>query len=314
MKNAKEDKALRPQTLREFVGQDHAKPNLEIFVKSAKERKAALDHVLLAGPPGLGKTTLSYVIANELGTRCVEIFAPSLKNKGELCAILASLQDRDVLFIDEIHALSHDIEELLYPAMEDGILKFVSNNTPIEIRLRQFTLIGATTRAGMLQRPMRDRFGITIEMQPYTDAQLSSIIKTSARKLGIAATEDGALELARRARGVPRAANKLLRRIRDFAVHAGTNQMNAHIVGTSCNRLGIDSAGLDINMRRYLSVLQEKKVPVAIKTMVSILGESQDTVEDVIEPFLMTLGFMEKTSKGRVITQTGSAHLSSGTN
>lgn len=304
-----EDKALRPKTFREFVGQDHVKPNLEIFVASARERKAALDHVLLSGPPGLGKTTLSEIIAHELGTRLVVVFAPSLKSTGELCAILASLQDRDVLFLDEIHALSHDVEEILYPAMEDGVLKFTSNNTPIEIRLNQFTLIGATTRAGMLQRPLRDRFGINVEMQPYTDEQLSKIVRTSAEKLGLVATAEGAMELARRTRGVPRAANKLLRRVRDFAAHAKTKTMDATLVQQSCARLGIDSSGLDINMRRYLEILDQKQKAVAAKTMVSILGESTDTVEDVIEPFLMTLGYIEKTPKGRVLTQAGANHI-----
>lgn len=304
-----EDKALRPKTLREFAGQEHAKPNLEIFIRSAKSRGSAMDHVLLSGPPGLGKTTLSEIIANELGTRLITVFAPSVKTTGELCAILASLKKNDVLFIDEIHALDNTVEEILYPAMEDGLLKFVSNNFPIKIRLEPFTLIGATTRAGMLQRPLRDRFGIKVEMQPYSDEELSSIIKGSAKKLGMSTEDDGALELARRARGVPRTANMLLHRIRDFAHHYGTTRVDASIVAESCNRLGIDDAGLDINMRRYLEILAQKKVPVAVKTLVSILGESADTVEDVIEPHLMTLGFIEKTPKGRVITASGGSHI-----
>lgn len=310
-KKIEEDKALRPRTFAEFIGQDHVKPNLQIFVNSAKDRKTAMDHVLLAGPPGLGKTSLSEVIANELGTRLVTVFAPSISSVGELCAILASLRENDVLFIDEIHALDHSIEEILYPAMEDGLLKFVSNNTPVQIHLKPFTLIGATTRAGMLQRPLRDRFGISVDMQAYTDAQLSHIVEGSAKKLGLCMTKDGAMELARRARGVPRAANKLLRRIRDFAFNQQSNVVSAAMVSASCDRLGIDNFGLDVNMRRYLSILSEKKTPMAIKTLVAVLGESLDTVEDVIEPHLMTIGFIEKTPKGRIITKSGAYHLNS---
>jgi Holliday junction DNA helicase RuvB len=193
-----EEKALRPKNLANFIGQDHAKPNLEVYLRSAKARGAALDHVLICGPAGLGKTSLSEVIAHELGTRLVYVFAPSIKNVRDLIIILAGLQERDVLFIDEIHALDPTVEEILYPATEDQKLRFTSNNTPININLPSFTLIGATTRAGMLQKPMLDRFGITIEMQPYTDEQLATIIKNNAPKLGIQATDDGALELARR--------------------------------------------------------------------------------------------------------------------
>ncbi len=303
------DKALRPKTFREFVGQDHAKPNLEIFVKGARERCEALDHVLLAGPPGLGKTTLSEIVANELGTRLVYVFAPSIKTKGQLCSVLASLKPRDVLFIDEIHALDTTVEELLYPAMEDFVLRFVSNNTPFNIKLNPFTLVGATTRAGQLQQPLRDRFGIVVEMQPYNDVHLSQIVKSSAKKLGVNMSDDGALELARRTRGVPRAANKLLRRVRDFANHSKVEQINARIVSASCDRLGIDSAGLEINMVKYLQVLASKRVPLAMKTLVGMLGESDDTVENVIEPYLMSIGFIEKTGRGRVLTQSGADHL-----
>lgn len=304
-----QDRALRPKTFKEFVGQDHAKPNLEVFVSGARKRGEAMDHLLLAGPPGLGKTTLSEIVANELGTRLITVFAPSIKTKGQLCSILAGLKSRDVLFIDEIHSLDNDVEEILYPAMEDHYLRFVSNNTPVNIKLSPFTLIGATTRAGQLQQPLRDRFGIIVEMQPYSNEELCSIIQGNANKLSVIIAPDGAMEIARRTRGVPRAANKLLRRVRDFAIHGGTSVIDVAIVRESCNRLGIDGAGLEINMVKYLTILHSKKVACAVKTMTSLLGESLDTVENVIEPYLMSTGFIEKTPKGRILTAAGLNHL-----
>lgn len=304
-----EDRAMRPLTFESFLGQEHAKPNLELFVKSARARGDSLDHVLLAGPPGLGKTTLSNIVANELGSRLVTIFAPTIRSKGELCAILASMKKGDVLLIDEIHNLRSDIEEILYPVMEDFKLEFVSNNIPLTINLEPFTIIGATTRAGMLQRPLRDRFGITVDMQPYTVDELSKIATSSAKKLGLTMTQWGADELARRSRGTPRIANKLLKRIRDFAVAANTKEVDAALVALTCDRLGIDDAGLDINMQKYLGVLAAKNKPLAAKTLTSLTGESMDTIEDVIEPFLMKLGFVDKTAQGRVITTAGRAHL-----
>ena len=302
-----EDRALRPTSFAEFLGQEHEKGNLEVYVAGALSRGEALDHVLLAGPPGLGKTTLSHILANEMGARMVVVNAPSIKTKGELASLLTGLRRGDVLFLDEIHSISPKIEEVLYPAMEDYRLEVVAGNRALTIDLEPFTLIGATTRAGMLQRPLRDRFGVTVEMQPYTEAELTTIVLRSASKLGVEMTASGAAALARRSRGTPRIANRLLRRVRDFA-HAAGGPADDRIVRITCDRLGIDDLGLTRPMRAYLDVLVEKGKPLGLNTLVSLLGESKDTVEDVIEPYMMRLGLVEKTAKGREATAAGRAH------
>jgi Holliday junction DNA helicase RuvB len=303
------DRALRPTTFKDFLGQEDSKANLEVYVKAALSRGEALDHILLAGPPGLGKTTLAGILAAEMGAKLVVVNAPSIKTKGELASVLASLRKGDILFLDEIHSLNNRVEEVLYPAMEDFKLEVVAGNQPLTINLEPFTLIGATTRAGMLQRPLRDRFGVTIEMQLYTEEELAQIATNSAEKLGMVCTDRGAQELARRARGTPRVANRILRRVRDFAQVRVTQIIDHNLVEFTCDRLGIDSIGLDVNSQRYLRVLSEKNQPVALTTLVSLLGESKDTIEEVIEPNLMRLGLVEKTPKGRIITRAGNAHL-----
>jgi len=303
------DRALRPTTFDDFLGQEESKANLEVYVKAALSRREALDHILLAGPPGLGKTTLAGILANEMGAKLVVVNAPSIKTKGELASVLASLRKGDILFLDEIHSLNNRVEEVLYPAMEDFKLEVVAGNQPLTIKLEPFTLIGATTRAGMLQRPLRDRFGVLVEMQLYTEDELTQIVTKSAEKLGMVCTDRGAKELARRARGTPRVANRILRRVRDFAQVQVTNIVDDRLVEYTCDRLGIDCIGLDVNSQRYLRVLAEKNQPVAFTTLVSLLGESKDTIEEVIEPNLMRLGLVEKTPKGRIITKTGNAHL-----
>jgi Holliday junction DNA helicase RuvB len=303
------DRALRPTTFADFLGQEESKANLEVYVQAARARGEALDHILLAGPPGLGKTTLAGILANEMGAKLVVVNAPSIKTKGELASVLASLRKGDILFLDEIHSLNNRVEEVLYPAMEDYKLEVVAGNQPLTISLEPFTLIGATTRAGMLQRPLRDRFGVTIEMQLYSNEELAQIANKSAEKLGMVCSRGGDEELARRARGTPRIVNRILRRVRDFAQVKATSIVDEELVKFTCERIGIDSIGLDLNSRRYLQVLAEKNKPIALTTLVSILGESKDTIEEVIEPTLMRLGLVEKTSQGRVITKAGNAHL-----
>lgn len=303
------DRALRPTNFDGFLGQDEAKRNLQVYVHGALERGEPLDHVLLAGPPGLGKTTLAGILANEMGARLVVVNAPSIKTKGELASLLTSLRSGDILFLDEIHSLNNKVEEVLYPAMEDYRLEVVAGNRALTINLEPFTLIGATTRAGILQRPLRDRFGVTVNMRPYSVDELKVIATESARKMGVALNESGAEELARRSRGTPRIANRLLRRVRDFAQFDGLDSVGAESVARTCDRLGIDSLGLDPTMQRYLNIVCEKGSAVALSTMVALLGESKDTVEDIIEPFLLQLGLIERTPRGRVATTAGNAHL-----
>jgi Holliday junction DNA helicase RuvB len=303
------DRALRPTTFDGFLGQEQAKHNLRVYVHGALSRGEALDHVLLAGPPGLGKTTLAHVLANEMGSRVLVVNAPSIRKKGELASLLTSLQKGDILFLDEIHSLRPDIEEVLYPAMEDYRLEVMAGNRALTIRLEPFTLIGATTRAGMLQRPLRDRFGVTVDMQPYSADELKNIVRASGEKLGLDVCDSGAWELARRSRGTPRIANRLLRRARDFAAFEGARTVSGDVVRRTCDRLGVDEVGLDRPMRRYLRTLVEKGAPVALSTLTSLLGESKDTVENVVEPFLMRSGLIEKTPKGRVATAAGRRHL-----
>lgn len=303
------DRALRPMTFAEFVGQEHEKHNLQVYVAAARQRDEALDHILFAGPPGLGKTTLAGILANEMGSKLVTVNAPSIKTKGELASLLAGLQKGDILFLDEIHSLNAKIEEVLYPAMEDYRLVVMAGNTALNIELEPFTLIGATTLTGKLQRPLRDRFGVVVEMQLYSEEQLSGIVQTSACKLGLPCDESGARELARRARGTPRIANRLLRRVRDFAQYLNMSHIDVGIVREACERVGVDALGLDRTSRRYLQILAEKQTALGLNTLVSLLGESKETIEEVIEPHLMRLGLMEKTAKGRMLTRKGYYHL-----
>jgi len=282
---------------------------LQVCVISARKRGDVLDHMLFAGPPGLGKTTLAGVVANEMGSRMIVINAPTIKKKGELAAVLTSLRRGDILFLDEIHGLHPKIEEILYPAMEDLKLEIVAGNRPLTLELEPFTLIGATTRAGMLQRPLRDRFGLIAEMQPYSVEELAEIVKVSAGKLGCPCDHGGATELARRSQGTPRIANRLMRRIRDYALCAGHESADFDMVRSVCNQLGIDSRGLDQTSRKYLSALVQKGAPVAFNTLVALLGESKDVVEDVIEPYLLRAGMIEMTPKGRVTTDLGVRHM-----
>ena len=306
--DTKADRALRPTTFDGFLGQEASKGNLQVYVAGARARGEALDHVLLAGPPGLGKTTMAHILANEMGSRLVVVNAPSIKTKGELASLLTGLRKNDVLFLDEIHSINAKIEEVLYPAMEDYRLEVVAGNRALTIELEPFTLIGATTRAGALQRPLRDRFGVTITMELYSEEELTTIVQSSARKLGLDMTRDGAAELARRSRGTPRIANRLLRRVRDFA-HAAGSPANDAVVRVTCERLGIDGLGLDRAMQAYLRILVDKGKALGLTTLVSLTGESKDTVESVIEPHLMRLGLVEKTSKGREATAEGRRHL-----
>ncbi len=307
------DHAMRPTGFDGFLGQEDVKQNLRVCVHGAKIRGEALDHVLLAGPPGLGKTTLAHILANEMGSRIVVVNAPSIRKKGELAALLTSLKKGDILFLDEIHSLSNKIEEVLYPAMEDYRLEIMAGNRALTIRLEPFTLIGATTRAGMLQRPLRDRFGVVVDMQPYGVEELSIIIGTNGCKLGLDVCEGGGEELARRSRGTPRIANRLLRRIRDFAAFEGSRMVTGDIVRKACRKLGVDALGLDRTMQRYLQILVSRNgEPMALSTMTSLLGESKDTVENVIEPFLLSQELIEKTPKGRRATRVGSKHLGHG--
>jgi len=305
----KMDRALRPISFNEFVGQEHEKYNLQVYVGAARQRGEALDHILLSGPAGLGKTTLAGILAHEMGSKLVTVNAPSIKTKGELASLLAGLKKGDILFLDEIHSLNPKIEEILYPAMEDYRLVIVAGNTPLNIELEPFTLIGATTLTGRLQRPLRDRFGVIVEMQLYTDEQLLGIIQNSSVKLGIPCNDEGAQELARRSRGTPRIANRLLRRVRDFAQYLQMDYIDATVVRETCDRIGIDYMGLDRTARRYLTILAEKQKILGLNTLASLVGEPSDTLEEVVEPHLMRLGMIEKTPQGRALTLKGYYHL-----
>jgi Holliday junction DNA helicase RuvB len=303
------DRALRPKGFTDFLGQEEIKYNLYVCVSAALQRKEILDHILLAGPPGLGKTTLAGILANEMGTRLITVNAPSIKTKGEIVALLSGLRKGDILFFDEIHGLNPKIEEILYPAMEDFKLEVVAGNQAITIRIEPFTLIGATTRAGMLQRPLRDRFGVHVDMKPYNIHELTTMVQQNGRKIGIEVDFEGATELAKRSHGTPRIVNKLLRRTRDFAQVNGLNVIDSETVKKTCYYLGIDSIGLDSVSQCYLKILTEKNRPMALTTMVSLIGESKDTIEETIEPRLMRLGFIDKTPKGRVATPAAFKHL-----
>lgn len=312
---APEDPALRPRNLDEYVGQKAVIQNLRVYIKAAVARGEAMDHVLLAGPPGLGKTSLAHIIAEELGVEIRPTSGPVIERGGDLAAILNSLQPREVLFIDEIHRLNRAVEEVLYSAVEDFRIDVMLGQGPgaqsVSMPLPHFTLIGATTRAGLLSRPLRDRFQIQFSMDFYTPSELTVIIQRSAVRMGVALNADAARELARRARGTPRVANRLLRRARDFAEVEGNGTINLDIARLALSRLGIDEEGLDVMDRRVLETIALKfdGGPVGIDNLSTAIGEERDTIEDVYEPYLIMRGFLQRTRQGRVITQHGLLHL-----
>jgi Holliday junction DNA helicase RuvB len=309
------DRALRPQTLAEFVGQEQCKANLRVFIEAAKARSEALDHVLLFGPPGLGKTTLAQIVARELGVNFRATSGPVLAKAGDLAAILTNLEPRDVLFIDEIHRLAANVEEILYPAMEDHVLDLVIGEGPsarsIRIDLAPFTLVAATTRAGLLATPLRDRFGIPLRLEFYTHDELSRVLKGAAAKMGLGLVDEGAAEIARRARGTPRVAGRLLRRVRDFAAADGTDVIDRKAAASALARLDVDEEGLDALDRRYLRALIENYAggPAGVETLAYAIAEARDAVEDVIEPFLLQQGFIQRTPRGRMAAARAYAHL-----
>jgi Holliday junction DNA helicase RuvB len=310
-----EEGALRPQTISEFIGQQALRENLKVFVGAARARKDALDHVLLFGPPGLGKTTLAQIVARELGVGFRATSGPVIARAGDLAAILTNLQPFDVLFIDEIHRLNPAVEEILYPAMEDRKLDLIIGEGPaarsVQIDLPPFTLVGATTRSGLLTNPLRDRFGIPLRLEFYTPDELVLIVRRIANLLGIAISEDGAMEIARRSRGTPRLAGRLTRRVRDFADVAGQGTVTAKIADEALRRLDVDATGLDSMDRRYLSCIAEKYNggPVGIETLAAILAEQRDVIEDVVEPYLLQQGLVQRTPRGRMVSSAGYAYL-----
>ncbi|QCQ99856.1 Holliday junction branch migration DNA helicase RuvB [Brevundimonas sp. SGAir0440] len=309
------DRALRPQTLSEFVGQSQAKGNLKVFIDAARGRAEALDHVLLFGPPGLGKTTLAQIVSRELGVGFRATSGPILAKAGDLAAILTNLEPRDVLFIDEIHRLSPQVEEILYPAMEDHVLDLIIGEGPsarsVRIDLAPFTLVGATTRAGLLATPLRDRFGIPLRLEFYTPDELTAVVRGTARKMGAGIDEAGAREIASRARGTPRIAGRLLRRVRDFASAEGAETISKLVAARALARLEVDEAGLDSLDRRFLKALIENYGggPVGMDTLAAAIAEARDAVEDVIEPYLLQQGFIMRTPRGRMACAKAYAHL-----
>ena len=309
------DNPLRPKTLSEYIGQEKAKENLAVFIEAAKIRKETLDHVLLYGPPGLGKTTLSGIIANELGVNLRITSGPAIEKPGDLAAILTSLSDGDVLFIDEIHRLSRAVEEILYPSMEDFAIDIVTGKGQMaasyHLALPKFTLVGATTRAGQLTAPLRDRFGVILRLELYTPEELAAIIKRSAGILNIKIDNDGALELASRSRGTPRIANRLLKRVRDFAQVMSNGVITCDTAKIALDRLEIDELGLDKNDRRMLEAMIRyyNGGPVGIETLAASIGEEAVTIEDVYEPYLMQIGFLSRTPRGRCVTMEAYRHL-----
>ena len=306
---------LRPQKLDEFVGQTKQKQNLRVFIEAAKSRNEALDHVLFAGPPGLGKTTLAQIMAREMGVNFRSTSGPVIAKAGDLAALLTNLEDRDVLFIDEIHRLNPAVEEVLYPAMEDFQLDLIIGEGPaarsVKIDLAKFTLVGATTRTGLLTTPLRDRFGIPIRLEFYTPEELLDIVRRGARILNLAVTEDGAREIAKRSRGTPRIAGRLLRRVRDFASVDGSDRVDGKSADRALRLLDVDDAGLDALDHRYLRciALNFGGGPVGIDTIAASLSEGRDAIEDVVEPYLLQLGFLNRTPRGRLLTHHAFKHL-----
>lgn len=309
------DASLRPQNLSEFVGQAQARANLSVFIEAARKRNEALDHVLFVGPPGLGKTTLAQIVSRELGVGFRATSGPVIAKAGDLAALLTNLEERDVLFIDEIHRLSPAVEEVLYPAMEDFQLDLIIGEGPaarsVKIDLAKFTLVGATTRAGLLTNPLRDRFGIPLRLNFYTEDELEKIVTRGARVLGVGMTADGANEIARRARGTPRIAGRLLRRVRDFASALDADSIDRKVADHALGALEVDKAGLDAMDRRYLSTiaLNYGGGPVGVETMAAALSEPRDAIEDIIEPYLIQCGYLQRTPRGRLLTSHAFKHL-----
>src|SRR6187397_3302043 len=310
-----DDVSLRPQRLSEFIGQAQACANLKVFIEAARARREPLDHVLFAGPPGLGKTTLAQIVARELGVNFRSTSGPVIAKAGDLAALLTNLEERDVLFIDEIHRLSPAVEEVLYPAMEDFQLDLIIGEGPaarsVKIDLARFTLIGATTRAGLLTTPLRDRFGIPVRLNFYTKEELELIVTRGARVLGVALTADGADEIARRARGTPRIAGRLLKRVRDFAHVGGATAIDRAVADKALQALEVDAAGMDAMDRRYLNViaLNYGGGPVGVDTIAAALSEPRDAIEEIIEPYLIQQGFVQRTPRGRMLTGHAFRHL-----
>ena len=309
------DENIRPLCIDDFIGQSGIKENLNVFIQSAKSRKIALDHCLLYGPPGLGKTTLANIIAIELGVGFRATSAPMITKTGDLAAILTNLQPNDVLFIDEIHRLSPSVEEVLYSAMEDFKLDLIIGEGPaarsVRIDIPPFTLIGATTRTGLLSTPLRERFGIPLAFEFYTDDDLANIVKRAGHILNISLSDSGANEIAKRSRGTPRVANRLLKRVRDFAVVDGKTEIDEQEAKISLQKLSVDEYGLDNLDRRYLTLVIENYAggPIGIETLSALLSEESDTIEDVIEPYLLQIGFLQRTPRGRVVTEKAYKHL-----
>lgn len=309
------DAALRPKALDEFVGQKAARDNLRVFIEAAKSRGDALDHVLFFGPPGLGKTTLAQIVAREMGVGFRATSGPVIAKSGDLAALLTNLEDGDVLFIDEIHRLNPAVEEVLYPAMEDRALDIMIGEGPsarsVRIDLPKFTLVGATTRQGLLTTPLRDRFGIPIRLNFYSHAELEQVIRRAAGLLDLGIADDGAHEIAKRSRGTPRIAGRLLRRVRDFANVAGEAIVTAKAADSALNRLEVDGLGLDAMDRRYLTIIADvyRGGPVGVEALAAGLSEPRDTIEDVVEPYLLQLGLIARTARGRLLNPPGWKHL-----